>query len=353
MYEDAWLSSAVSSRDMMAGDAAKARQAVLTKPAGSLGRLEEMAVFLASCQGRECPEISNPHILIFAADHGIVEEGVSAFPAEVTTQMMLNFLNGGAAISVLAHELGAKLSVIDVGSLADDMPDGIVTDRVAKGSKNFRHAQALTREELLHAFSAGQRAVMRSLDAQADILIPGEMGIGNTSAAAAVAAGVTGRFVEDICGPGTGLTAEGVKQKAAILRAALKHHGLSGENDPLDVLLKVGGHEIAALCGSFIAAAQAGCPVLVDGFICSVAALAAVKINPGARDWLIFSHKSAEPGHGIVLDALEAKPLLDLGMRLGEGSGASVALPLLKLACRLHSGMATFESAGVSAGEGK
>lgn len=348
---DEWIKDRVAEPDEGAAEMARARQAQLTKPAGSLGRLEEFAVRLAACQGRGMPSISAPHIVVFAGDHGIVAEGVSAYPPEVTEQMLLNFVAGGAAISVLAKEIGANLSVVDAGTLARTVPDGVVADKIAHGSANFAEAAALTEEELSHALGAGRRAVSRAVAAGADILLFGEMGIGNTSAAAALTAALTGGDIAAICGPGTGLSPERVKHKAETLGAALAFHGLESTAPPLAALRCLGGHEVAALTGAFIAAAQAGRPVLVDGFICSAAALAALRLNPAIRGWLFFSHVSAEPGHRIVLEAIGADPILDLGMRLGEGSGAAAALPLLKLACRLHAGMATFESAGVSAKE--
>ena len=343
-----WLTAPAASLNADARRAAEARQCQLTKPPGSLGRLEEAAISLAAMQGHECPAIGAPHFIVFAGDHGIVEEGVSAFPAEVTGQMILNFLVGGAAISVLAKEQGATLSVVDAGSLADGLPEGIVVDKIASGTANFRKGPAMNDEELAHDLAAGRRAVRRAADDGADLLLFGEMGIGNTSSAAAIASALTGRDVAEICGPGTGLSPDGVTRKARVLADALKFHDLAGGGDPLDILRRVGGHEIAALTGAFIAAAQAGIPVLVDGFICSAAALAARRINPGVADWLLFGHTSAEPGHRIVLEEMKASPFLHLGMRLGEGSGAAVALPLLRLACALHAGMATFESAGVS-----
>ncbi|MGX1197385.1 nicotinate-nucleotide--dimethylbenzimidazole phosphoribosyltransferase [Parvibaculum sp. MBR-TMA-1.3b-4.2] len=348
MATNDWLSAPTRSPDLKARQAAASRQLQLTKPPGSLGRLEEAAISLAAMQGRECPAICAPHVVVFAGDHGIVEEGVSAFPAEVTGQMILNFVSGGAAISVLAREQGAVLSVVDAGSRADELPEAVVIDKKARGTANFRNQPAMSDEELAHDLAAGQRAVRRAAEEGADLLIFGEMGIGNTSSAAAVASVLTGRSVSEICGPGTGLTEDGVAHKARVLSDALKHHGLTDGGDPLDILMRVGGHEIAALTGAFVTAAQAGIPVLVDGFICSAAALTACRVNPGVANWLLFAHASAEPGHRILLDEMNASPFLDLGMRLGEGSGAAAALPLLRLACALHAGMATFESAGVS-----
>lgn len=344
----AWINEPAARLDDEAAAAARVRQQRLTKPPGSLGRLEDFAIQLAACQGTALPDIKAPHITVFAGDHGIVAEGVSAYPPEVTEQMLLNFVAGGAAISVLARETGAQLSVVDVGSLARAVPEGVIADKIAHGSDNFASRPALSEAELAHALGAGQRAVSRAVAAGADFLLFGEMGIGNTSAAAALTAALTGRDPAEICGPGTGLTPEKVQRKAEIISTALALHGFAGAAPPLAALRRVSGHEVAALAGAFVAAAQAGRPVLVDGFICSAAALAALRLNPCVRDWLFFSHISAEPGHHTVLQEIGAAPILDLGMRLGEGSGAAAALPLLKLACRLHSGMATFESAGVS-----
>ncbi len=328
---------------------AEERQAALTKPPGSLGVLEHLAVRLAALQDRDRPSADNVRIVLFAGDHGVTAQGVSPYPSEVTAQMLKNFTQGGAAISVLAAELGASLEVVDAGSLAGAGLDGVVTDKPRSGTRDFSAEAALTTEELTHALSAGQRAVARASDTKPDILVLGEMGIGNTTAAAAIVAALLGIIPKDIVGAGAGLDDEGIQRKAGIIAGALERHGLNaGGIDPLVVLEAVGGLEIAALAGAMISAAQLRIPVLVDGFIVTAAALAAVRINPSCREWLIFSHRSFERGHQIVLQALEAEPLLDLRLRLGEGSGAAVAVPLLRLACALHAGMATFEEASVS-----
>jgi nicotinate-nucleotide--dimethylbenzimidazole phosphoribosyltransferase len=328
--------------------AAAERQAQLTKPAGSLGRLEKLAIDLAALQHTDRPRAERAPIVIFAGDHGVTAAGVSAFPSEVTVQMLANFAGGGAAIAVLARELGQPLTLIDAGTLARDAMPGVLVDKPRPGTRDFSQEAALEPGELAHALACGRRAV-ESLGGQADLLLLGEMGIGNTTCAAAMICALTGGDPAAIAGAGTGLDDAGRRRKAAVIGEALQRHGLAGRvSAPDAVLLAVGGLEVAALCGAIVAAAQAGIPVLIDGFIVSAAALAAVRLNPSCRPWLIFSHRSAEQGHMTVLDALDAEPLLDLNLRLGEGSGAALALPLVRLACALHNGMATFAEAAVS-----
>ena len=326
-------------------DAARARQDQLTKPRGALGRLEMLAIELAGLRHTERPRAARAPIIVFAGDHGIAARGVSAYPQEVTIAMMANFCAGGAAISVLARELGSNLEVVDAGTLADQPMPGIVTDKPRRGSRDFSCEAALAPTELAFAFDCGKRAVARAREL--DVLILGEMGIGNTTSASAIAAALLQTKAETIAGSGTGLDAEGRVRKARVIDAALALHGVAMPSSPERVLQAVGGLEIAAICGAIIAAAQKRIPVLVDGFIVSVAALAASRLNPSCRPYLIFSHRSAEQGHRLVLEALDARPLLDLDMRLGEGSGAALALPILRLACALHNGMATFAEAAV------
>jgi nicotinate-nucleotide--dimethylbenzimidazole phosphoribosyltransferase len=328
--------------------AAEARQAQLTKPPGALGRLEALAIRLAAMQGTPLPRIENIRIAVFAADHGVAAEGVSAFPQAVTVEMVRNFARGGAAISVLARELRASFEIMNLGTATETGPlAGVLDLRLGPGSANFVREPAMSGGQLARALNAGRQSAERAKLAGVELFIGGEMGIGNTTAAAAVACAVLDAPPELLAGPGTGLDQAGVARKIEVLRQALALHGAHG-NDPLEVLRRLGGFEIAALAGAYIACAQMGVPVLVDGFIATVAALVAVRRCPGARDWLLYSHASAEPGHARVLAALAAQPLLDLGMRLGEGSGAAVAVPLLRLACALHAGMATFADAGVS-----
>jgi nicotinate-nucleotide--dimethylbenzimidazole phosphoribosyltransferase len=328
-------------------DAAFLRQCELTKPAGALGRLEVLAIELAGLQHTDRPRAACAPIIIFAGDHGIAAQGVSAYPQDVTVAMMANFAAGGAAISVLARELGSSLEVVDAGTLAAVPVPGVVTDKPRRGSRDFSRGAALEAADIGFAFDCGQRAVARAAAIAPDILILGEMGIGNTTSAAAIAAALLGKEAETITGSGTGLDAAGRERKARVIAAALAHHRLTPDDSPERILYAVGGLEIAAICGAIVAAAQRRIPILVDGFIVSVAALTASRLNPSCRPFLIFSHRSAEQGHRMVLDALDARPLLDLDLRLGEGSGAAVALPILRLACALHNGMATFAEAAV------
>ncbi|VVQ13399.1 Nicotinate-nucleotide--dimethylbenzimidazole phosphoribosyltransferase [Pseudomonas fluorescens] len=334
--------------DLNVVEQAAARQQQLTKPAGSLGRLESVAVQLAGLQGQVKPMLEQVWIAIFAGDHGVVAEGVSAFPQEVTGQMLLNFVSGGAAISVLARQLGAQLEVVDLGTVnpALDLP-GVRHLNIGAGTANFVLGAAMTQTQGELALQAGRDSLLRAKAAGAQLFIGGEMGIGNTTAASALACALLDCPVAHLTGPGTGLNAEGVSHKAQVIERALALHAAQ-RGDALQTLFNLGGFEIAALVGAYLAAAQEGVAVLVDGFICTVAALVAVRLNPGCREWLLFGHRGAEPGHRHVLETLQAEPLLELGLRLGEGSGAALAVPLLRLACDLHGQMATFAEAAVA-----
>ncbi|VVN07332.1 Nicotinate-nucleotide--dimethylbenzimidazole phosphoribosyltransferase [Pseudomonas fluorescens] len=334
--------------DAQAVEQAEARQQQLTKPAGSLGRLESVAVQLAGLQGRVKPSLDQLWIAIFAGDHGVVAEGVSAFPQEVTGQMLHNFVNGGAAISVLARQLGAALEVVDLGTVTPTLNlAGVRHLNIGPGTANFVDGPAMTHAQGELALQAGRDSVHRARATGAQLFIGGEMGIGNTTAASALACALLDCPVVHLTGPGTGLNAAGVSHKAQVIERALAVHGAQ-RGDALHTLFNLGGFEIAALVGAYLACAQEGVAVLVDGFICSVAALVAVRLNPESREWLLFGHRGAEPGHRHVLEALSAEPLLDLGLRLGEGSGAAMAVPLLRLACDLHGQMATFAEAAVA-----
>ncbi|KPN91977.1 nicotinate-nucleotide--dimethylbenzimidazole phosphoribosyltransferase [Pseudomonas nunensis] len=327
---------------------AEARQQQLTKPAGSLGRLEAVAVQLAGLQGQVKPSLDQLWIAIFAGDHGVVAEGVSAFPQEVTGQMLHNFVTGGAAISVLARQLGASLEVVDLGTVTPSLNlPGVRHLNVGPGTANFVNGPAMTVAQGELALQAGRDSVLRAVAAGAQLFIGGEMGIGNTTAASALACALLDCPVVHLTGPGTGLNAAGVSHKAQVIERALVLHSAQ-RGDALHTLFNLGGFEIAALVGAYLACAQEGVAVLVDGFICSVAALVAVRLNPECREWLLFGHRGAEPGHRHVLETLNAEPLLDLGLRLGEGSGAALAVPLLRLACDLHGQMATFAEAAVA-----
>ncbi|MCG8275584.1 nicotinate-nucleotide--dimethylbenzimidazole phosphoribosyltransferase [Stenotrophomonas sp. NLF4-10] len=346
-----WFTRACPAPSSAHRQQAISRQRQLTKPEGALGRLETLAIELAALQGRERPRAARVPVLVFAGDHGIAARGVSAYPAEVTVQMLRNFAAGGAAIAVLARELGLPLHVWDVGSLADAPVPGVVCDKPRRGTDDFSVGPAMAPADLDAAFAAAQRAVAAACADGADLLLLGEMGIGNTTAASALAAVLGPLPLEGMVGAGTGLDAPRVARKQQLVAQALALHGAAVDAAAIpgrEALRRVGGLEIAALAAAMIAAAQRGVPVLVDGFIVSAAALAAVRINPSLRPWLLFSHRSAECGHARVLDCLQAEPLLQLDLRLGEGSGAALALPLLRLACALHNDMATFAEAAVA-----
>lgn len=344
-----WLFHDISAPDAGFYRQAQDRQAQLTKPPGSLGLLEDAAVRLAAMQRRDRPQLERIHVSVFAADHGIAEEGVSAFPQTVTVEMVKNFASGGAAVNVLARHVAADFEVIDVGLLQPvDLPN-VVADRAGAGTANFKRAPAMTEAQLTLALNAGKEAVARATASHADIFIGGEMGIANTASASALAAALLKLPATQITGAGTGLNALQIEQKAAVIAAALlKHQAFL--SSPLAILQHLGGFEIAALTAAYISAAQQGLPVLVDGFICSVAALLAVRINPACGEWFFYGHHSEEKGHKIVLEALKARPLLNLNMRLGEASGAVTAVPILQMACRLHNEMATFAQANITTG---
>ncbi len=347
-----WVRQPARALDRQARRAARARQARLTKPAGALGRLETVAVRLAGMQGSERPEAERVHLCVFAADHGVAAAGVSAYPQAVTGQMIANMAAGGAAVSVVATAIGARLELIVLGTVSPvPLHPRIRLEPIAAGTANLAQGPAMTAAQLARAMAAGRAAVGRALEDRAQLFIGGEMGIGNTTAAAALACALLSRPAAELVGPGTGLDRAGVAHKGAVVARALALHG-AALSDPLGALARVGGFEIAALAGAYCACAQSGLPVLVDGFISSVAALAATRLCDGAGQWMLLAHASAEPGHRLVVEALGDQPLLDLGMRLGEGSGAAVAVPLLRLACVLHNGMATFDEARVSGADG-
>lgn len=343
-----WLRTASVPLNREARAAAAARQIQLTKPPDALGRLETLAIQLAAMQGTAHPQVDRVHIAVFAGDHGVAAEGVSAFPQAVTAEMVRNFARGGAAISVLARQLGASLEIMNLGTLVDTGPlTGVTNLNLGAGTANFTAGAAMTYEQLASALIAGRDSVERARRAAAQLFVGGEMGIGNTTAAAAMGCALLNVEPAKLAGPGTGLDTAGVTHKAQVIARALLLHR-EHLFDPLEVLRRLGGFEIAALSGAYLACAEFGLPALVDGFIASVAALTAVRHRPDTADWLLYAHTSAEPGHQRILQALDAQPLLDLGLRLGEGSGAAVAVPLLRLACALHNDMATFAAAGVS-----
>ncbi len=330
---------------------AQARQQQLTKPPGSLGKLEAIAIQLAALQATDSPRADNIAISVFAADHGIAKENVSAFPQSVTGEMIRNFANGGAAISVLAKQLNASLRICNLGTVSEiERIAGVETHQLAPGTANFSRQMAMTAEQLEQALAIGRQHAEQAKTKGTDMFIGGDMGIANTTSATAIASALLQQAVANLVGTGTGIDQQGLEHKQTIIEQALVLHQLDNRDDinPLDCLQKVGGFEIAALTGAFIGAAQEGIPVLVDGFIASAAALAAIHINPSIKPWLLLGHLSAEAGHRHIVNALGLTPLLQLTMRLGEASGAAAAVPILRLACALHNQMATFADANVA-----
>jgi nicotinate-nucleotide--dimethylbenzimidazole phosphoribosyltransferase len=341
--------TAIPGPDEAARQAAAVRQAALTKPPGALGRLEEAAIELAALQGRSAPALDRVTVAVFAGDHGVAHEGVSAFPQSVTGEMVRNFARGGAAINALARHLAADLEVIDVGTAVDPGAlAGVRSARAGAGTANFCTGPAMTPAQRTMALAAGRAAADRAAANGAQAFIGGDMGIANTTAATALACALLERDPRALAGAGTGLDTAGVAHKVAVIERALARQPAA--QAPLDLLGEYGGFEMAALTGAFIASARQGVPVLVDGFIAAVAALVGVRVVPSLAPWLVATHRSAEAGHEHVLAALGLAPLLDLDMRLGEGSGAAVAVPVLRSACALHADMATFAEAGVASG---
>lgn len=338
---------AVADADLEA--AVRGRLDSLTKPLGSLGRLEQTALWYCLARGEQAPAKPRKRVYVFCADHGVAAEGVSAFPAEVTPQMALNFARGGAAVNVLARQVRADAVVVDVGVNAEfDADSGILDRKVARGTANLAQGPAMTREQAEQGLDVG---ISCALEAAADgvtLIAGGEMGIANTTSAAAVGAALLACEPEQIVGRGTGVDGAGVERKAAVVARGLAR--IDADATPLEVLTQVGGFEIAALAGLYLGAASRRVPALVDGFIATAATLLAVRLAPQARPFLEWGHRSAEQGHRLMLESLQAQPLLDLEMRLGEGSGAVAAMSVVDQAWAIYSEMATFDSAGVSEG---
>ncbi len=334
--------------DASAMAAAEARQNMLTKPAGSLGRLEELSIQLAGVSGKEIPEIKDKVIITMAGDHGVVEEGVSAFPQEVTPQMVMNFLYGGAAINVLAKHVGARITIVDMGVAVEmEAHPLLVNKKVALGTANMTKGPAMTRQQAEEAILAGVEVVEAEIAKGLDIVGTGDMGIGNTTPSAAIAASLTGIEPAKLAGRGTGVDDEGLKRKIDAIERALKVNK-PDPKDGLDILTKVGGFEIAGLVGVILGAAANRKPVMVDGFISTAAAMVAVAIAPEARAYLISAHRSQEYGHIEMVEWLGLKPLVDLDFRLGEGTGAALGISFAEAACKILAEMATFADAGVS-----
>lgn len=337
------LPSAVSGRE------ARARQARLTKPCGSLGRLEDLACWFAERLGDCAPAMPPAEIFVFAADHGVAAQGVSAFPREVTAQMVENFARGGAAINVLARLAGVALHVVDVGvATRDPVPAGVRGERIRAGTRDLANEAAMAQHEAEAAVAVGRRCAAESIERGTRLLIAGDMGIGNTTSAAALICAITGKSAGEIVGRGTGIGDAALARKRCVVEAAVARVQARRPVSPRAVLAEVGGLELAALVGFYLEGTDRQVPLLLDGFITTAAALVAVAMNERTRDWLLASHLSAESGHALALSALGLRPLLDLSLRLGEGTGAALALPIIRAALALHRDMATFDEAGVS-----
>jgi nicotinate-nucleotide--dimethylbenzimidazole phosphoribosyltransferase len=343
-----WLHASIAPLDHIVLAQAIEKQQQLTKPQGALGVLETIATTISALQQTTEPCVTQAQIVIFAADHGIAKESVSAFPQAVTAEMVKNFSAGGAAISVLAKQHGLPLQVINLGLVTDlPMLPRVQSQVIAKGTQNFLEQQAMTEGQLFQAFEVAKNCVDAIKQDNKQLFIAGEMGIANTSSATALVCALEQVEVKFLAGYGTGLDSAGLVHKINIIQQAIDKHKPVMDS-ALSILQSLGGFEIAALTASYIRCAQQGIIALVDGFICSVAALFAIRINPQCRPWLIFSHQSAEQGHQKVLELIGAKPLLQFDLRLGEGSGAALAYPLIRSACLLQNEMASFASASVS-----
>ncbi len=329
-------------------EAARSAQDRLTKPQGSLGVLEDLSVHLAGIYRTPRPMIGKKVIFTMAADHGVTQEGVSAYPQDVTAQMVLNFANGGAAINVLARHAGADVRIIDIGVASSiDWPEVVVKRKISRGTKNMAIGPALSREEAERAVATGIELVEESIDAGANAVAVGDMGIGNTSAASAITSALTGKPVSAVTGRGTGVNDETLRAKIHVIEKALEINR-PDRSDGLDVLSKVGGLEIAGLTGVILGAASRDVPVFLDGFVTGSAALAAHAISGNSKEFMIASHVSVEPGHRFALEHLGLAPLIDMRMRLGEGTGAAIGFMIAEAACKILNEMATFEGAGVS-----
>ncbi len=333
--------------DGSAQAAATARQGRLTKPAGSLGRLEALAIQIAGITGHPAPTVARKVVIVMAGDHGVTAEGVSAYPADVTPQMVLNFLRGGAAINAFAAQVGARVVVVDVGVATEVRHPDLISRRVVPGTANMATGPAMTREQALAAINVGIDVVADEIARGLDLVALGEMGIGNTTAASALTAALTRTPVALVTGHGTGIDEARWQHKVAVIERALATNA-PDPSDPLDVLAKVGGLEIAGLVGVILGAAAARVPVIVDGFISGSAALVACELAPAVAPYLIAGHVSVERGHRVILERLGLTPLLDLDLRLGEGTGATLAMAIVEAALRAHHEMATFAEAGVS-----
>lgn len=332
-------------------DLAKARLDNLTKPPGSLGRLEEFAQRLVAIQATEDPKIGKKIIFVFAADHGVTDENVSAFPKEVTSQMVHNFLAGGAAINVLARHAGADVVVVDIGVDFDFAgADGLIHKKVVRGTKNLAKGPAMTRDEAIKCIEVGIGLAREYAKKGYNLFATGEMGIGNTTPSSAIAAVLTGKAVPEVTGRGTGISDSSFDVKVRAIEEGIRLN-MPDPRDPLDVLSKVGGAEIAGIAGLILGAAECRIPVVIDGLISTAGALIAYAIAPAVRDYMFAGHKSVEVGHTSMLEKMGLKPIVDLDLRLGEGTGGALAMLLIEAGLKIYKEMATFDEAGVSDGK--
>jgi nicotinate-nucleotide--dimethylbenzimidazole phosphoribosyltransferase len=333
--------------------AARNRQNDLTKPRGSLGILEELSIQMAGIRGEMESSFEHKAVLVMAADHGVVNSGVCLYSQEVTRQMVFNFLGGGAGINVLARLVGARVVVVDMGVVGgfEPRPD-LICKSIGPGTEDMSRGPAMTRQQALDSIQAGIEVVEEEIARGLDLVATGEMGIGNTTASSAICAAIAGESVERVTGYGAGLGDEQLLHKVAVIKRALELN-VPDAKDPVDVLSKVGGFEIGGMAGVMLGAAAHRIPVVIDGFISSAAALIAAGIAPGVKDYFIAAHLSAESGHGILLKYLGLSPILNLGMRLGEGTGAALAMGIVEAAVKTLADMASFSEAGVSRHEGE
>lgn len=340
----------IGTLDVEAMALASERQDRLTKPQGALGVLEKISIRIAGIFGEATPEPGAKTVIVMAADHGVVDEGVSLYPAEVTAQMVANFIAGGAAINVLSKHVGAKVTVVDVGVASDLAGEGLLIRKVAPGTANMAKGPAMSREQAVAAIEAGIEVAEREMSRGARFLATGDMGIGNTTAASAITACISGLDPLEVTGRGTGIDDAGLELKRRVIAQALSVNR-PDKNDALDVLSKVGGLEIAGIAGVILAAAAARRPVVIDGFISAAGALIAAGLHPGAPAFMIASHLSVERGHGVILERLGLRPIIHAEMRLGEGTGAALAFSFIDAALKVLREMATFDEAGVSGPE--
>jgi nicotinate-nucleotide--dimethylbenzimidazole phosphoribosyltransferase len=337
--------------DLQSAEKARERQNTLTKPAGSLGRLEELSIQLAGIRGALKPAFPRKAVIVMAGDHGVTAEGISAYPSDVTRQMVFNFLRGGAAINVLARQAGARVIVVDIGVAGEfGQTTGLIHRNIARGTQDMSKGPAMTRQQAEESISVGIEVAEAEIAKGLDLLAVGEMGIGNTTPSSAITALYTGKPVRLVTGRGTGLDEAGFVHKVEVIEQSLDLHK-PDPADPIEVLSKVGGFEIGGLAGSILGAAARRVPVILDGFISGAAALLAVGLEPRVKPFLIASHLSVEAGHRAILEHLGMRALLDLDLRLGEGTGAVLAFHLIDASVKILNEMATFSEAGVSGKE--